>query len=678
MFKTIRSKLVFSFLTSILISILTLSLIMSSVIGKTIKEEFIASTNNEIIKVEQLVNTYFSEMFNNARMLASNSTVKKADSTITSYKDKTHSSGEIKSTPLANGGIEADIYKEFENFALSHPNIDDIFIGTLNGSYLQYAEGSIASNYDPTQRPWYLASMDNPGEVIQTGAYYWAGADASRVGITSTISNNSNQVIGSLAMEVALDDLTDMVANLKVGKDGYIILVEDSGTILSHPKHPDLNFTPISESHIKELGDHKDGSFDIKDDGIDYITNIHISEENGWKYIAVVPKSELSKQTNLINIAILLLGVFVILISLIVSFIISSRLSKPIQRVRDLMKQVENGNFTVQSDIKGKDEIAQLSSSFNNMTQNIRKLIQNSKHISIDVTNSSDELAQLSNQVSIIADEVSHAIVDLSSEAYKQSQQTDGIVEAIDSFTNEIESVSKTMDGNSSKASDLASYGITIVDTLEETTTENVKYANQVSDAISVLDEKSRHIEGIINIIKHISEDTALLALNASIEAARAGEAGKGFGVVASEIRTLADNSKISTRQIEAIISEIQAEIHTSVSAMEKSNQSIEENTQIVTTTKAAFTDIVKIITSIREEVQMLNELVIKMTVEKEQISEKVARIADASQIVAATSEEITASSEEQTSFIHTITSDIHHLKDLSSSLEDSISKFYI
>ena len=255
---------------------------------------------------------------------------------------------------------------------------------------MQYAEGSVSNAYDPRERPWYKEAMANQGEVLVTDAYYWAGADAVNVSIVKTVEGNSGEVVGVQSIDIALSGLTDMISKLKIGKEGYVIIVEGTGNILSHPTKPDLNFKNIEETYLKDLGTKQSGSVEFTDEGEKYITNIHTSSENGWKYISVVPKSELVQKTKTINTAIIFLGLAIMIISIAVSIFISNGISKPIQKIRDLMKEVEGGNFNVKSEIKGKDEVSQLGNSFNAMTENVKSLIRSSKHISENIEGSSD------------------------------------------------------------------------------------------------------------------------------------------------------------------------------------------------------------------------------------------------------------------------------------------------
>lgn len=678
MFKSIRSKLVTSFLISISISIVIMAIIMSQIMGRSMKQDFINSTKNEMNKVEEIVNVFFSEMKNNGQMLAENEVVKRADESITNYTNATDPSGEIPLTPIQNGGVESEMYYVYENFAKTHSNTADVFFGSVGGAYIQYANGNVKNNYDPRERPWYKEAIENDGEVIVTDAYYWEGADAVNVSVVTPVKNNSGDTIGVQAIDVSLNGLTDMISELKMGDNGYIIIVEPTGNILSHPAKPDLNFKNINDTYLSQLGDKDKGSVEFNDEGKDYITNIHTSDINGWKFISVVPKSELLQKTRVINSSILMLGLIIMIISVAVSIFISRGISAPIQNIRDLMKQVESGNFNVISNIKGKDEVADLSNSFNNMTQNIKGLIESSKYISVDITDSADVLTDMSEQISLSSEEITHAISELASETFEQAKNTDGIVESIEEITSDIELVSTIIDDKTESAKQLATDGIETVNSLEDVTKRTVDSSKQVSNAVNLLNEKSSNIGEIINMIKHVSDETSLLALNASIEAARAGESGRGFAVVATEIGKLAEESKKSTDNIENIIREIQEEIEKAVFAMDESSKLVEENESIVNDSQRAFKTIVEIIDDIKTETMSLNSSLEKMDYEKEQTADAINRISVSAQQTAATSEEITASSEEQTSSIYRMSESIKNLRDLSNELKSSISRFEI
>lgn len=163
-----------------------------------------------------------------------------------------------------------------------------------------------------------------------------------------------------------------------------------------------------------------------------------------------------------------------------------------------------------------------------------------------------------------------------------------------------------------------------------------------------MLQKRSKDIGNIIHVINGISDQTTLLALNASIEAARAGEAGKGFAVVAEEVRKLSEQSATSTSEISNIIEDIQQEIEKSVLAIQKTDTIVLSNKEIMKETQEFFNNIVNKIIQISDGITSVNNIILNMENSKNLLISKIDSIANVSSLTAAASEEICATIQEQ------------------------------
>lgn len=172
--------------------------------------------------------------------------------------------------------------------------------------------------------------------------------------------------------------------------------------------------------------------------------------------------------------------------------------------------------------------------------------------------------------------------------------------------------------------------------------------ANEINSDICELNDSSKEIEKIIEVIKSISDQTSLLSLNASIEAARVGESGKGFAVVANEIKKLSDQSKEATMMIANIVNNIQNKTRSTVKLVEKANDIFNEQEKSVNNTDSAFRNIIESTENISLQIENVIDLMNDVNSYKERTIEAVENISVLAEESSAATEEVLASVEEQ------------------------------
>lgn len=176
-----------------------------------------------------------------------------------------------------------------------------------------------------------------------------------------------------------------------------------------------------------------------------------------------------------------------------------------------------------------------------------------------------------------------------------------------------------------------------------------------VSEAVHLLNDKSKQIEEIVGLIGKIADQTNLLALNAAIEAARAGEAGRGFAVVADEVRKLAEESGSAAKNIAALIMDIQQGITATVTGINRTNDINTEQDEGVKKTQVMFDHIEQGAQRINMAIEEVSAVIEEMLSSTEEMVQNVENISAYSQESAAGTEEITALSEQQASSVHII-----------------------
>ncbi|WP_019028574.1 cache domain-containing protein [Colwellia piezophila] len=186
---------------------------------------------------------FFRGIEDNVQYLINNPKIISANKDITSYKANANS---VLMTPSQNGGLESSIYTMFENFGDSHENLAYVYFANSEGGYLQWPAGNIGANYDPRERPFYQTAMKNSGEITKTNAYYFALDDASIISTVAKVNDENGNVIEVQGMDVGLKGLTEIVREIKLGEQGYIMLLQEDGTILVDPNNTQNTFRNIN------------------------------------------------------------------------------------------------------------------------------------------------------------------------------------------------------------------------------------------------------------------------------------------------------------------------------------------------------------------------------------------------------------------------------------------------
>lgn len=237
-----------------------------------------------------------------------------------------------------------------------------------------------------------------------------------------------------------------------------------------------------------------------------------------------------------------------------------------IASVRDVAARVAKGDLTVEAPRLSRDELGEMAHMFNIMTENLRHIIVTLSGVTDKVhsfagklSDSVDHQAGFSCQLSSSVTEISATMEEFSSTASQIANHSHEVVDIAD----------RTLQGTKDGAAGVETLAMKMSD---------ISNDNEVSlHEIMELGRKSKEITKIMEIIGNIANQTKLIAFNAALEASSAGEAGKRFGVVAVEIRRLADSVVESTSQTEGKITEIMDAVNRLVIASEKGAKGIRE-----------------------------------------------------------------------------------------------------
>ncbi len=562
---------------------------------------FVRSSAGQLAQVDEAMTLFIDQAKANIAMVAAYPPLQDVHPEMTTYLDD---EAARPAAPDPDDVLGQQLTAFFLLVQSHHEAYTDVYVGTRHGAFLISTDTELPGGYDPRKRPWYEESAASPQKAIASSAYVSTDGQ-TMFSVAKAFQDQRGSLLGVAAIDISLDDLTTMVAELQLGETGYVIVIQDDGAVLADPRQPQNNF-----KNVDAIDGDAYTRFFAKDEGLVETTlrgkpvyaSVYTSPELGWKFVGVIDAAEIETPVNeLIETGILGNAGALLLVIAVLWIFMDRVVLRPLGRMNHALSLVSRGDYSARIEHDRTDEIGAIFTALNGAVGLLKDNIEEIERKSLEAQSKAQEaeaasrvaeearvkaerarcegmldastrLEEVVIRLSAAAEEITTQSDEITRGAATQRDRIAGAATAMEEMSATVLEVANNASETADQAIESRKHALEGAEVVNQTVASMSDVTNQSEGVKAKMDQLGRQVEDIgriMTVIEDIADQTNLLALNAAIEAARAGEAGRGFAVVADEVRKLAEKTMGATKEVGSSITAIQDASRSNIQSME-------------------------------------------------------------------------------------------------------------